>query len=128
MRNWYGEGVRSAEKSVCHCFVKLRSGGIDESSTESALCEGFPGGGSQIGSGSRRVGGVEAEVKMERDLLKKFAAYIATDEGWRHLAGLKDLYYGEIVSYAMGEHMTRQLVMQALFRAVSLRRPPPGLR
>ena len=53
--------------------------------------------------------------------------YIATDEGWLYLAGLKDLYSGEIVSYAMGERMTRQLVMQALFRAVSLRRPPPGL-
>jgi putative transposase len=53
--------------------------------------------------------------------------YIATDEGWLYLAGLKDLYSGEIVGYAMGERMTRQLVMQALFRAVSLRRPPPGV-
>lgn len=53
--------------------------------------------------------------------------YISTDEGWLYLAGLKDLYTGEIVGYAMGERMTRHLVMQALFRAVSLRRPPPGL-
>ena len=53
--------------------------------------------------------------------------YIATDEGWLYLAGLKDLYSGEIVGYAMGERMTRHLVMQALFRAVSLRRPPPGM-
>jgi transposase InsO family protein len=42
--------------------------------------------------------------------------------GW-----LKDLYSGEIVGYTMGERMTRHLVMQALFRAVSLRRPAPGL-
>lgn len=53
--------------------------------------------------------------------------YIATDEGWLYLAGLKDLYSGEIVGYAMGERMTRHLVMQALFRAVSLRRQPPGM-
>jgi putative transposase len=53
--------------------------------------------------------------------------YIATDEGWLYLAGLKDLYSGEIVGYAMGDRMTRHLVMQALFRAVSLRRPAPGL-
>lgn len=53
--------------------------------------------------------------------------YIATDEGWLYLAGLKDLYSGEVVGYAMGERMTRHLVMQALFRAVSLRRPAPGL-
>jgi putative transposase len=53
--------------------------------------------------------------------------YIATDEGWLYLAGLKDLYSGEIVGYAMGERMTRHLVMKALFRAVSLRRPASGL-
>lgn len=53
--------------------------------------------------------------------------YIATDEGWLYLAGLKDLYSGELVGYAMGERMTKHLVMQALFRAVASRRPAPGL-
>ncbi|MBK4739280.1 hypothetical protein JJB74_32220 [Noviherbaspirillum sp. DKR-6] len=33
--------VRSAEKSVCQRFVKLRNGGIDESSTESAIYKGI---------------------------------------------------------------------------------------
>lgn len=53
--------------------------------------------------------------------------YIDTDEGWLYLAALKDLHCGEIVGYAMDCRMTRYLVMQALFRAVSLRRPAPGL-
>jgi putative transposase len=53
--------------------------------------------------------------------------YIGTDEGWLYLAGLKDLYSGEIVGYAMSERMTKDLVMQALFRAVSSRHPKPGL-
>lgn len=53
--------------------------------------------------------------------------YIATDEGWLYLAGLKDLYSGEIVGYAMSERMTKNLVMQALFRAAVTRRPPAGL-
>ncbi|WP_157646851.1 IS3 family transposase, partial [Burkholderia ubonensis] len=44
-----------------------------------------------------------------------------------YLAGLKDLYSGEIVGYAMSERMTKHLVMQALFRAVATRRPPAGL-
>ena len=44
-----------------------------------------------------------------------------------YLAGLKDLYSGEIVGYAMSERMTKNLVMQALFRAVVTRRPPAGL-
>ncbi|MDR6504027.1 putative transposase [Burkholderia ambifaria] len=53
--------------------------------------------------------------------------YIATDEGWLYLAGLKNLYSGEIVGYAMSEQMTKHLVMQALFRAVATRRPPAGM-
>ncbi|BFG80584.1 hypothetical protein PTKU46_86180 [Paraburkholderia terrae] len=41
--------------------------------------------------------------------------YIATDEGWLYLAGLKDLFSGELVGYAMSERMTKHLVMQALY-------------
>jgi putative transposase len=53
--------------------------------------------------------------------------YIATDEGWLYLAGLKDVFSGEVVGYTMSERMTKQLVMQALFRAVASHRPPAGL-
>ena len=53
--------------------------------------------------------------------------YISTDEGWLYLAGVKDLFNGELVGYAMSERMTKSLVMHALFRAVSTKRPPPGL-
>lgn len=53
--------------------------------------------------------------------------YIATNEGWLYLAGIKDLYTREIVGYALGSRMTQKLVGQALIRAVKLRRPKPGL-
>jgi putative transposase len=53
--------------------------------------------------------------------------YVSTDEGWLYLAGLKDLFDGELVGYAMSERMTQQLVMKALFRAVAARRPRAGL-
>lgn len=53
--------------------------------------------------------------------------YISTDEGWLYLAGLKDLFNGELVGYAMSERMTKNLVMQALFRATSTKRPTKGL-
>ncbi len=53
--------------------------------------------------------------------------YIATDEGWRYLAGLKDVFTCEIVGYAMGERMTTGLVSKALFRAVQQKMPPVGL-
>jgi putative transposase len=53
--------------------------------------------------------------------------YIATDEGWLYLAGVKDLFNGELVGYAMSKRMTQDLVMQALYRAVAAKRPGKGL-
>ena len=53
--------------------------------------------------------------------------YIPTDEGWLYLAGYKDLFNGEIVGYAMGDRITKTLVSESLFRAVSRKRPAKGL-
>ncbi|SIO18953.1 putative transposase [Nitrosomonas cryotolerans ATCC 49181] len=53
--------------------------------------------------------------------------YISTDEGWLYLAGIKELFNGELVGYSMSERMTKNLVIQALFRATAKKRPPIGL-
>lgn len=53
--------------------------------------------------------------------------YIPTAEGWLYLAGVKDVFTCEIVGYAMGERMTQELTTKALWKAVSQKRPPPGL-
>ena len=53
--------------------------------------------------------------------------YVPTDEGWLYLAGHKDLFTGEIVGYAMGERLTRNLVSQSLFQALRAKRPARGL-
>ena len=53
--------------------------------------------------------------------------YIPTDEGWLYLAGHKDLFNGEIVGYAMGARITKNLVGESLFRAVVAKRPAQGL-
>lgn len=53
--------------------------------------------------------------------------YVSTEEGWLYLAGLKDIFTGEIVGYAMSNRLTKGLVIQALFRAVSTKRPCKGL-
>ncbi len=53
--------------------------------------------------------------------------YVPTDEGWLYLAGHKDLFTSEIVGYAMGERLTRNLVNQSLLEAVTTRRPEKGL-
>jgi putative transposase len=53
--------------------------------------------------------------------------YVATDEGWLYLAGIKDVFTGEIVGYALDSRMTQELVNQALWRAVQYHRPAAGL-
>jgi len=53
--------------------------------------------------------------------------YVPTDEGWLYLAGHKDLFHSEIVGYAMGERLTRNLVSQSLLKAVAVKRPAGGL-
>ena len=53
--------------------------------------------------------------------------YVPTDEGWLYLAGHKDIFTKEIVGYAMGERMTKNLVSQSFFRAVEAQRPARGI-
>jgi putative transposase len=53
--------------------------------------------------------------------------YVLTEEGWLYLIGHKDLCTRKIVGYAMGERMTRNLVIESLRRAVEATRPPAGL-
>jgi len=54
-------------------------------------------------------------------------SYIPTEEGWLYLAGHKDIFTGEIVGYAMGNRITKNLVSQSLFKAVAAKRPAAGL-
>jgi transposase InsO family protein len=53
--------------------------------------------------------------------------YVPTDEGWLYLAGHKDLFTKEIVGYAMGERLSKNLVSESLFRAIAAKRPSKGL-
>jgi len=53
--------------------------------------------------------------------------YVATDEGWLYLAGIKDVFTCEMVGYALGPRMTQELTAQSLWRAVRGKRPAPRL-
>jgi putative transposase len=53
--------------------------------------------------------------------------YISTDEGWLYLAAHKDLFNGEIVGYALGSRITKDLVMRSLLMGVTIKEPPQGL-
>jgi len=67
------------------------------------------------------------EVTRPNEVWVSDITYIPTEEGWLYLAGHKDLFMGEIVGYAMGNRITKNLVSQSLFKAVAAKRPGPGL-
>ena len=53
--------------------------------------------------------------------------YVPTGEGWLYLAVILDLYSRVVVGWAMGEHMTSELAVDALEMAMVQRRPGHGL-
>jgi putative transposase len=53
--------------------------------------------------------------------------YIPTQEGWLYLAVVLDLFSRQIVGWAMGARMTKELVMDALLMAYWKRKPKAGL-
>jgi putative transposase len=52
--------------------------------------------------------------------------FIATGEGWLHLAAIEDLFSRRIVGWSMAPHIRTELVIDALEMAVANRRPSPG--
>jgi putative transposase len=71
--------------------------------------------------------GQKFEVSEPNKVWVSDITYIPTDEGWLYLAGHKDLGSGEIVGYAMGERLTRNLTLTSLLKALDYRRPGEGL-
>jgi len=54
-------------------------------------------------------------------------SYVWTAEGWLYLAIVLDLFSRKIVGWQLSDRMKRGLAMDALRRAIILRRPPRGL-
>ncbi len=69
----------------------------------------------------------EFKVESPNKVWLSDITYISTEEGWVYLAGHKDIWSGEIVGYAMGERITKNLVAESLFRAAAAKRPAKGL-
>ncbi len=71
--------------------------------------------------------GQQFKVTAPNEVWVRDITYVPTDEGWLYVASHKDLFTGSIVSYAMGERLTRNLVSQSRFKAVVAQRPTKGL-
>jgi transposase InsO family protein len=53
--------------------------------------------------------------------------YVWTREGWMYLAVLIDVFSRRVVGWAMRRYLSQDLAIEALSRALELRRPGPGL-
>lgn len=71
--------------------------------------------------------GQKFEAAKPNEVWVSDITYIPTEEGWLYLAGHKDIFNGEVIGYAMGERITKNLVSESLFRAVAAKRPDKGL-
>jgi len=69
----------------------------------------------------------EFKATVPNEIWLSDITYIPTEEGWLYLAGHKDLFTGEVVGYAMGNRITKNLVSQSLLRAMAAKRPGSGL-
>jgi putative transposase len=54
-------------------------------------------------------------------------SYVWTREGWVYLAVVIDLFARRVVGWAVGDRLHRSLALAALRKALTMRRPPPGL-
>ena len=53
--------------------------------------------------------------------------YIHTEEGWLYLAGIVDVFHAEIVGYEFSNRMKKEIVINAMNKAVELKKPPKGI-
>jgi len=53
--------------------------------------------------------------------------YVWTEAGWLYLTTMLNLFSRKIVGWAMGERITSELVIKALYQAIWKRKPAPGL-
>ena len=67
------------------------------------------------------------EISLPNRVWVSDITYISTDEGWLYCAAHKDLFNGEIVGYALGSRLTKDLVIESLRMAQATKRPDPGL-
>jgi len=76
-----------------------------------------------------------AENVLNREFTAEYAnqkwvsdiTYVWTDEGWLYLAGMLDLYDHNVVGWAMGDRMTKGLVIDCLKMAKTRRDNPSGV-
>jgi putative transposase len=54
-------------------------------------------------------------------------SYVWTREGWLYLAVVIDLFARRIVGWAVSDRLHKELALEALSKALAMRRPPAGL-
>ena len=108
------------ELSIWSVDLRERGGDVD---SEKHLVLGFE----VIRIGQSRCGRGSYVRNQSADECARLHYMRRHREGWLYLVGHKDLCTRQIVGYAMGERMTRNVVIESLRRAVEATRPSAGL-
>ncbi|MEK4698178.1 IS3 family transposase [Solibacillus sp. FSL R7-0668] len=66
------------------------------------------------------------DVKEPNQVWVADITYIRTMQGWLYLASIMDLYSRKIIGWAIADHMKEALVLEALEKALLIRKPPAG--
>lgn len=67
------------------------------------------------------------DIKVPNTVWVGDITYNWTDEGWLYTAIVKDLCTKDVVGYAMGDRITKELVVRAMNMAIRKEKPKPGL-
>jgi len=72
---------------------------------------------------------LEQDFSAERPNQKWAAdiSYVWTDEGWLYLAVVLDLFARRVVGWAVSDRLHQELALEALRKALAIRRPDKGL-
>jgi putative transposase len=66
-------------------------------------------------------------LNSQQGIRRQYLSYVWTGEGWLYLAVVLDLFARRVVGWAVSDRLHKELALEALRKALAIRRPGEGL-
>jgi transposase InsO family protein len=66
-------------------------------------------------------------LNSQQGIRRQYLSYVWTNEGWLYLAVVLDLFARRVVGWAVSDRLHKELALEALRKALAIRRPGEGL-
>ena len=66
-------------------------------------------------------------LNSQQGIRRQYLSYVWTSEGWLYLAVVLDLFARRVVGWAVSDRLHKELALEALRKALAIRRPGEGL-